>query len=121
MKRLQHPGFGEEIQSLLGSNKHEDKKLAGVIKSKLKKLDRAYSKNEPLREERSLKGGSLGNIRYLKIYKKQQSARLYYTIIGDVLYCLHLNPSKTDKAMKEGTRELLRTRYEDTKANHDHH
>lgn len=63
--RDQHPNFGKELRTLLGSKKKADRELAGIIVSEVDDLRNRKEKGEPHRLEKQLAGENLSDIRYL--------------------------------------------------------
>jgi hypothetical protein len=76
--------------------------------------EKAAARKHP--KEDALTGDELRAIGYLRLYTFGHSIRLYFTVIDGVLWMLHLDISKRQKNLSEGTEARLLQRLKDVRA-----
>jgi hypothetical protein len=107
LKRVQHEEFGKEIRKLLGGTAQE-KQLAGIIASELKALKQCKEERKMHPREKVLHGGDLAKVHELQLYNQNFSARVYFTVTGDEIVMLGIDPNKRQtKTTKEWEQRLL--------------
>ena len=114
-KRVQHPDFGKALRALLGSTRDEERKMSGIICSALTQLDacRAEGKKHP--DEKAMKG-PLSEISSITLNNKGFSIRLYFTVLEDVIFMLHLDENKRRTYITDGLEKTLLRKLKETRA-----
>lgn len=111
--RNQHPGFGAELRDLFRSPRKENKRIAGVVDSEMKRLQACKSRGQAHPDEDRLEGDKLREIGYLQLYGFGFSIRIYFHVDRGVLWMLGIDVAKRRTNLTTGTKTALLKRLEE--------
>lgn len=89
--------------------KERDRETAGVVIDELEALAELKAQGRPHPKEDRL-NGALAAVGYLRIYTGGKSIRVYFTVIGGVIWMLGLNPNKRRDKLTSGEEVSLKSR-----------
>lgn len=116
LTRRQHPEFGTEIRSLIAGRTREDREKAELIVAQLGGLDEAKATgcNHPL--EDAMHGSSLSRVRYLRLYTRGHSIRVFFSVFDGTIWMLGLDANKRQTCTAPEFEDRLRRRLREVMA-----